>query len=159
MDRKGFTLTELLATLVVLGILLTVVIVTFNSDITDTKSKTEKIFEGTIQDAIEVYLDSDAKKLSFVRECDNVISKKHGEVKVYKVYTNFAAVINSFYSPISQSDLINPSTEEKCANAINISLAIYRDEDFVYYYKIDKSEFDCFTQNGIISTLPEGFEC
>ena len=60
MNKKGFTLVELLATLVIIGIVVGFTIVGINYNINNTKKKTEDIFIGTIKDAIKVYLDSDA---------------------------------------------------------------------------------------------------
>ena len=79
--------------------------------------------------------------------------------------TNFQAVIDSEYRPIDQKDLINPADKNvACSNALNIEITIYRDDDYVYYYKVDKNEFGCLKNIGgeyseIISNLPEGFSC
>ena len=87
---------------------------------------------------------------------------------MYKVTTNFQAVIESKYKPITQNDLVNPANKDvECAIASNIEINIYRDDDFVYYYSIDKSEFDksetekCLIHTTLdkISNLPEGFDC
>ena len=65
MNRKGFTLVELLATLVILGIIVGIVIISVSGSLGGAKEKTEEVFVDTIKDAMDVYLDSDAKELDF----------------------------------------------------------------------------------------------
>lgn len=160
MNRKGFTLVELLATLVVLGIVVGISVVSISSIVRNTKKKSEDVFVETIKDSMEVYLSSgNVKKLNFDNVCGNTLSKVHGDVNVYKVTTTFQSVLNLTSKPITQDDLINPSNKEKCKNANNINIDIYYDDDYVYYYKIDKSNFGCLEnigegKNAVITNLP-----
>lgn len=165
MNNKGFTLIELMATLVVLGIIVAITFVILNVDFQKTKEKTEEIFVDTIKDALDIYLDSNAKSLNFDTECSTKLNKSHGDVSVYKAITDFSAVINSDYHPITQNDLVNPADEDtNCTDAEDIEISIYRDGDYVYYYKVLKSEFGCLLNasgeySSLISNLPEGFDC
>lgn len=165
MNNKGFTLTELLATIVVLAIVVGITLGIVNVNFGKTKKSTEEVFVGTIEDAMNMYLDSNAKELNFTMMCTNKLNKTHGAVNVYKVVTNFSNVINSDYHPLTQSDLVNPGNDDTaCSNASNIEINIYRDDDYVYYYKINKSEFGCLLNtsgeySSVISDLPEGFDC
>lgn len=165
MNRKGFTLIELLATLVLLGIVTGITVFSVSGIFNNTKNKSEDAFVETIKDAMDIYLsgnnpkDSNGNKLNFT-ECSNKLNKTHGLVKVYKASTYFNSVINSEYRPISQGDLVNPANEEvSCKNADNIGVTIYRDDDYVYYYKIQKDAFGCLKKSGVITNLPEGFDC
>ena len=154
MNRRGFTLVELLATLVILGIVTSIVLIGINGGFNNAKDKTEDVFIKTVKDAMDIYLDSDAKNLSYEYEgC--TINKTHKiGVKLYKANNiTFNDVINSTYHPLTESDLVNPANDKKCKATATIS--IYRDEDFVYYYKIDKDGFECLTSSGVISNLPE----
>lgn len=162
MNSKGFTLVELLATVVLLAIIMGIVLVSTTGGFKKTKEDTEKLFIDTIEDAMDIYLDSDAKNLSYGNEAVCTINKTHKVgVKIYKANDiTFNDVINSTYHPLTESDLVNPANDKKCNATATIS--IYRDEDFVYYYKINKSEFkdddnnECLTSSGFISNLPEG---
>ena len=40
-------------------------------------------------------------------------------------------------------DFVNPKNGDKCNTGATIS--IYRDEDFVYYYKVIKNDLGCLT--------------
>lgn len=160
MNKKGFTLIELLAVIIILGIIATIAVFGLSKAFNSAKEKTEDAFIGTIKDAMEIYLASDAKELTFSLECSNTLSKSFANRKVYKVTTTFDSVINSEYRPITQGDLVNPANEDvNCNVASNIAINIYRDEDFVYYYSIDKDEFGCLTKSGTITNLPKGFSC
>ena len=165
MNRHGFTLVELLATLVVLGIIMGIVVVSVNGNFGDAKNQTEDVFVATIEDALDVYLDSDAKKLEFPYKSEDsfcTLNKTHGSVSVFKSSTvvTFYNVINSTYHPIAESDLINPANKDvACANSSDITVNVYRDSDFVYYYSIDGKEFqkdndNCLKKTKIITNLP-----
>ena len=154
MNNKGFTLVELLATVVLLAIIVGIVLVSTTGGLKKTKEDTEKVFIDTIKDAMDMYLDSDAKNLSYEYEGCTIDKTHKIGVKLYKVNDiTFNDVINSTYHPLTESDLVNPANDKKCKATATIS--IYRDEDFVYYYKIDKDGFECLTSSGVISNLPE----
>lgn len=170
MNNKGFTLVELLATIVVLAIIAGISFVSLNVFFGKAKENTEEVFVDTIKDAMDIYLDSDGKSLDFNSKCSNQLSKKHGLVDVYKASDiTFNDVINSKYKPITKEELVNPANEDIVCN-VNALVSIYRDDDGIYYYKINKSDFDCLKNIGIvtedgdvysdtITNLPEGYEC
>ena len=169
MNNKGFTLAELLATIVILGIVVGIALV-FTGDIfKDTKAKTEGVFVDTLEDALDMYLDSShAKGLTFTalrkNGADVTINKTTGKSKVYKATTTFNSVITYGYSSLTANDLVNPANKDskdsshpyKCQS--NGTLNIYRDEEYVYYYKINKAAFKCLNESGYISNLPSGID-
>ena len=158
MDRKGFTLIELLATLVVLGIIVGITVISFSGIFKSAKEKSEDVFVETIKDAMDMYLDSsDVKGIGSWSECDNKVMKIYGGVKMYKTTITFDKVIESEFKPILEEDLVNPSNKEvKCKDADSISVDIYRDDDFVYYYSIDRNSLGCLKNiDGVISNLPK----
>lgn len=171
MNNKGFTLVELLATIVVLAIVAGITFGIINADFGKTKEKTEEVFVDTIKDAIKIYLDTNAKKLEGYtllkdnRGIDCVIKKRTGNVSVYGKSIKLKDIIDSSYSTITQNDLINPADKDvKCAKAEDIIVNIYRDSDYVYYYSVDKNDFACLKNIGgdyetVISNLPEGYTC
>ena len=156
MNRRGFTLVELLATLVILGIVTSIVLIGINGGFNNAKDKTEDVFVKTVKDAMDIYLDSDAKKLNFSKTAVCTLNKTHGKSKVYKSSDNITLsdVINSEFHPISEDDLVNPVNSSKCDK--NTIVNIYRDEDYVYYYEID-GDMGCLINTNSISILPE--EC
>ena len=156
MNRRGFTLVELLATLVILGIVTSIVLIGINGGFNNAKDKTEDVFVKTVKDAMDIYLDSDAKKLNFSKVEVCTLNKTHGKSKVYKSSDNITLnnIINSEFHPITQDDLVNPVNSSKCDK--NTIVNIYRDEDYVYDYEID-GDMGCLVNTKSISILPE--EC
>ena len=156
MNRRGFTLVELLATLVILGIVTSIVLIGINGGFNNAKDKTEDVFVKTVKDAMDIYLDSDAKKLNFSKVEVCTLNKTHGKSKVYKSSDNITLnnIINSEFHPITQDDLVNPVNSSKCDK--NTIVHIYRDEDYVYDYEID-GDMGCLVNTKSISILPE--EC
>lgn len=158
MNRKGFTLTELLATLVILGIITGIVLITSLGGFGKAKDETEEIFVKTIEDAMDIYLDSDAKNLTYNNMICSISKSHNTNVNVYKANEiTFKEIINSKFHPLTESDLINPANKDvECNDPLNIPVSIYRDDDYVYYYKIEKRYFNCLKEIGEISNLPEG---
>ena len=158
MNKKGFTLIELLATLVVLGIVMGIVLVTVTGVLKNAKEDSEDVFVETIKDAMEIYLDSDARDLSYTYKCE--IDKSGRKVKLYEATKDksgnlltFNNVINSKYSPLTKNDLVNPSNKDIECNT-SAKVIIYRDDDYVYYYDVLKSGFNCLlNKDGYISNL------
>ena len=163
MNKKGFTLVELLATFAVLGIVITITIVSMGDIFKNTKAKTEDAFVDTIEDAIEMYLSSDAKNLNFSNVCTKKLNKSFGDRNVYSKTITFNNIINSSYKPIKEDEFINPADENAICNK-NAVITIYRDEDYVYYYSVNKSSFTCLKNSGVITNLPvlengESYKC
>lgn len=177
MNNKGFTLIELVATLVILGLVASLGLYSMNFNMNKAKEKTEEVFVDTLRDAVDVYLSSEMGSLNIGNECDGKISKKHNpSTKVYEVtdVITFDDVINSSYKPLSMSDFVNPANKDVAGKyncKIDAKIKVYRDEDYVYYYSINKSELGCLNNIGdtdgdgtldyssVISNLPEGYSC
>lgn len=167
MNNRGFTIVELLATLVILSIVVGISLAAFNFNFGSAKEKTEEVFVDSLKDAVDMYLSSNPSELKYESECSNRIIKKYGTVKVYKaVYKKtgvlrndiiFNDVIDSTYKPITKEEFLNPANERECN--VNAVINVYRDEDFVYYYSINKSGLDCLKNIGgdyasVITNLP-----
>lgn len=170
MNKKGFTVVELLATMVILGILISIAVISVNININKTKEKTEDVFIDTIRDAMSVYLSSPEKSLSFdTTPCGTMTKSTTGSVNVYKTTKKFSDVISGYHQ-LEQSDLVNPKDNSPCTAASSIDVMIYRDDDYVYYYQIMKRNlpiplgiitgFNCFGTGDVnesINNFPSGF--
>jgi len=158
MNKSGFTLVELLATIVVLSIIVGITILTTNGIFSNAKNKTEEVFVKSLVDALTIYLDSDAKNLRFENTPTCIINKKISSATVYKNATEitFRDIINSEYTPLLVADIINPANENVQCNLDTI-VNIYRDTDYVYYYHVNKEDFDCLLTEGSITNIPS--EC
>ena len=169
MNNKGFTLIELVATLVILGLVASLGLYSMNFNMNKAKEKTEEVFVDSLRDAIDVYLSSEFKNLQYEYEkkddgtkekkpCNGKLNKKHNdEVRVYEYFdeykilddgsikkekVRFSDIINSSYNPLTESEFVNPANEDVTCD-VDAEITIYRDEDFVYYYSIYKRDLDC----------------
>lgn len=151
MDKKGFTLVELLAVLVVLSLVVGISATSISSVMKKSKEKSTETFIETIKDAMDIYLSGNEKREFNYIKCSN--NPEYYEATGSITFNN---VINSTYKPINKNALINPANDEKCDS--NAKVKIYRNENYSYFYKISGSDLKCgITSN--ISSLPEGFTC
>ena len=161
MNRKGFTVIELIGTLLVLGIVASITIVGVSGIFDNAKEKTEEVFVGTIKDALDMYLASNAKEIKDWIECENTLDKSYKtKVKVYRTSVNMGKVIAT--GVLTEDDFYNPATDSKCPaegsfdKLGDISVLVYKDEDHVYYYSVNKVDFGCLNdEDGVISNLPK----
>jgi len=141
-NNKGFTLVELLATIIILGLISTVAIVTLTDYFQESEEKSEEVFikqiKGYVDDYIALYGSS-----SFSNPTNNGIKNKcHSQndqevcdsVSVFKANNN--PNFDLISSSIASKELINPVTEVVCNNS-NTNITIYRDTDFVYCFTIE----------------------
>ena len=82
MNNKGFTLVELLATLVILSLVVGLVFGAFNFNFGSAKEKTEEVFVNTLRDAVDLYLSTETENLKIADEasgakmvCTNKLEK------------------------------------------------------------------------------------
>ena len=157
-DKKGFTLIELLATIVLLGIIVGLSIIGVNISIENTKKKTEDVFVKTLTDAFSIYIDSDGRRLTYNSQVCTIDKSHNTGIKIYKASEQLTlnSIINSSYVPLVDSDIINPANEKVTCNK-EAAVEIYRDEDYVYYYKMNKNDLACLKEEGYITNLPS--EC
>ncbi len=154
MNKKGFTLVELLATLVILGLVMAITFASISGIIKSGKEKSEVAFIKTLEDAINVYIDIDGRKKDYNSEVCK-INKTHKQgVSIKKANDiTFSDIINTTYKPIVESDMINPANKTQCLTSTNISL--YKDDDSVFYYAFDSNNLNCLdTYNENVTTLP-----
>ncbi len=168
MNRKGFTLVELLATLVVLGIIVGITIVSVNGIFGSAKNKTQSVFEENIKDVLGAYINMNLRDFEFnnVEEC--TVNKTHGVVNIYKAkeVISFNDIISDDSKLITAEDMVNPANEDMPCNLDAKVISIYKDEDYIYYYSINKGDMECFVDDektedfnereNIITNLPSG---
>ena len=164
MNKKGFTLVELLATIVILSLVVGIAIFALTSSFKSAKNKTELIFIKNLEDAIDIYLDStEVKGLSFNTSSSICkINKRFGESKIYKatVIKKFQNIMESEDNPLTTKEFRNPVDKDKTCNT-EAEVSIYRDDEYIYYYLFNKDDIKCLipeegqtTATGYISNLP-----
>lgn len=150
MNRKGFTLIELIAVIVILGIILVVAVPNLLSVYDDSKLKTEEIFLNNLSKSIDSYvsLNSDTLKFAFYLD-DAKKEEQEGDVTVYKATITVHDIIED--GLIKEEDYRNAGNKDQACN-LNGEIEVYRDSDYVYCHKIGKDALGCLTdkyKNGV----------
>ena len=136
MNKKGFTLVELLSVLVILGLIVGITIPVGINVMNHSKDNSERAFVSTIKDAMNIYLSGNEKSGLGYETCGT------GSVYEYATIT-FRDVISSSFKPINTASLVNPKNDKNCGDKIDeAEVKIIRHKtNYVYYYVIDKSSF------------------
>lgn len=150
MNRKGFTMIELLAVIVVLGIVLIITFPNISDIFKGSKLKSEEAFMDRISQSIDSYVTLNSSSIGFSE--DGTAIKNYGgsnhSVNVYKGTITIEDIINE--GIITEKDYKNPGNENgDCKKETEIE--VYRDSDYVYCHKIKKDSLEkCLTEDYII---------
>ena len=133
LDNKGFTLTELLATLAVLSLVSTIVIYVAINVVNSAKDKSYLVTRNNVEKAAVSYLEENSDKIHFVKYDDNI---EYQCVTVQNLIdTNYfdKDVLNSKISKdktISDSDYIYIERDKKSRTIKNSKLITDSDRDY-----------------------------
>ena len=133
LDNKGFTLTELLATLAVLSLVSTIVIYVAINVVNSAKDKSYLVTRNNVEKAAVSYLEENSDKIHFVKYKDNI---EYQCVTVQNLIdTNYfdKDVLNSKISKdktISDSDYIYIERDKKSRTIKNSKLITDSDRDY-----------------------------
>lgn len=167
LNNKGFTLIEILMTVVILGIIMAIAIPFGVSYFSDAKVKTETIFVNKLNKLIDDYIalentnfDVSSESIATFKKCKLDIKTSNKENnsdvnceenhKLYSVKLNgstqipFEKLINS--DLISEGDFVNPYEGKKCNinNDGKNYIEIFKDDDSVFYFRY---KLDCISHN------------
>lgn len=145
MNRKGFTLVELLATIVILGLLTTVTITTVTSYYEKSKTKSEEAFRKQLTKTIESYITLEGSSKTYASygtyyKCRNSGDGTVCDATSLSYATTTLDEVNDA-KLTNNNNFTNPSNEQECNPSTPIT--IYRDSDYVYCFV---AEFDCLTE-------------
>lgn len=144
MNRKGFTLIELIAVIVILGIILVVSAPSISNVYKESKLKSEEIFVERLSQSIDSYIKLNSDEIAFTS--DGAANKEEDgstyQVNIWKAVITVQNVIDD--KLISEEDYVNPGNKEtKCT--VNAEIEVYKDSDYVYCHKIKKESLGCLT--------------
>ena len=132
MNNKGFTLVELLATIIILGLITGISVMSYISYLNNAKSKTEEVFKKNISDYIDAFITLNTNKLTDdTLVGNNVYSQKYNKHSI-----TFQDIIDN--NIITTNNLKNSVNKKTCS--INTNITIYRDNNYVYCFVV---ELDC----------------
>lgn len=155
LNKKGFTLIELIAVIVILSIILVFVVPNLLDTYKRSKLKTEKAFVDQLSKGIESYItlynadlnfvaDGTATKIVEKKDKDNKIVRDEYSVDIYKVNEGIKVKDIIDKNIIEASEYRNPGNREVTCSQDAI-IEVYRDSDFVYCFKMPP--MDCLTDD------------
>lgn len=174
MNNKGFTLVELLATIVILGIVMGIASYGVISAINNSKIKSEKLFVDKIGTAIEGYLSIEGNRLVEIPDTTTEFQKcrsdqendsancRTSELKeLSTIHLKDITEINNNsrlkIKTINESDLVNPKNKKNCViGDNNPEIRVFKDSEYKYYYYLDLTEntsCEISYENAVISNL------
>lgn len=185
MNNKGFTLVEILAAIVILGLVMGIAVSGVTSTITKSKEKSEEIFVGKFKDAIIEYLDlygmmmtvSENDKYQFNKciqnNCYDEENNKYVADTYYEVNVDVLNNVNvrDLISEkiLAKSSIVNPANKKECFDGVYPDIKVFRDDDFVYYFYVDLNDYydekgelvqkttcEISPENAVINTIPNG---
>lgn len=140
LNKKGFTLIEVLVTIAILGVIVAVVMPASINYYESSKNKTETIYVEKLNRIIDEYISLaatdftvDKSTYSIVRKCVFESDDECREVKAYRVTNNitFQNIIDA--NLIKENDFINPKDSSRCDASTVIE--VFQDEDKVNYFR------------------------
>lgn len=148
MNRKGFTMIELLVVIVVLGIVLAITFPNLTNAFKSGKIKSEEAFTDRLSQSIDSYVTLNSSSIVF--KSDGTAKKtdadKKTDVNIYKGTITIQDIIND--GIINEKDYKNPANENVNCNK-DAQIDVYRDSDYVYCHKIKKDSLGCLTEEYI----------
>ena len=109
MNNKGFTLVELLATVIILSLITGIGIVSYTSYLKNTKSKTEEVFKNNVSDYIDAFISANTNKLTDdTLAGNNVYTQKYDDHSI-----TFQDIIND--NIIIPGNLMNSANKKTCS--------------------------------------------
>jgi len=154
MNRKGFTLIELIAVIVLLGIILVLTYPSMANAFKNARLKNEEIFLDRLSETIDSYVTLNSDKINFNNTISGTKTTENNSsytVTVYKGTIKIEDLIDD--DLIVKNDFINPGNKDvTCKTTAEIE--VYRDSDYVYCHKIRKDSLGCLSSE--FSSLVEG---
>ena len=140
MNKKGFTLVELLAAIVVLGIIVTIVYPTVTSTIKSSKEKVHDSQVKTVEKALRMYYLDHLDHLKDLNENGTLSECGTGEkdaLKVGKSVVNVSTLISEGYisdNETKDNKLIDPCTDEEMSGVVSVKWLCDKKQ---YQYKFE----------------------
>lgn len=146
MNRKGFTLIEVLAVIVLLAFVLLFTFPSLTNVFKNSKLKSEEAFLNRLSQSIDSYVTLNIGTISFSSSpisAQKII--RAGEYQDVTVYQGIITVNDLITDNIiSSSDYVDPANKEVKCN-ISAQIEVYKDSDYVYCHKMKLSELNCLS--------------
>jgi len=183
MNNKGFTLVEVIMTLVILSLIMGIAVYGIMGTINNSKNKGEEIFVEKLMTAIDEYVGLKGSSLSadgtseyefgkcyesgcYDVESDSYLEGENDEKTYYLVKAKKLESIKVSdliaEGLLDEDSIVNPSNDKKCFVTKDPEIKFFKDSDYVYYYYVDlrgnNTDCEISGKNAIINTLPESLK-
>ncbi len=171
MNNKGYTLVELLATVVILGIVMSIAAYGVIGAINKSKARSEKIFVDSLEKEINTYISKNRFKFntgsnigSFNKchrsyeDSGNCYNDEEYKVDIYEIEDDFSLDLLANEEYIKGGKIINPKNKLDCLSGNTFpQILLFKDDESVYYYYVDLDDLSCdiSDDNRIISNIPK----
>lgn len=154
MNRKGFTLIEVLAVIIILGIILVFVVPSIMDIYKNSKLKSEEIFIKRLSQSIDSYVKLNSDEMSFADAGKAIKNEESSSYQVTLVKGTISVqdIIDS--KLLFKENYINAGNKEAVCNTNDNIIEVYKDSDYVYCHKVQVSELECLTEDYIKSICP-----
>ena len=125
--KNGFTFVELMAVIVVIGIILVLVVPSLLGNMNEAKEQTEIVFVKNIDKSINNFIAKHKNEFKVDTESEYSIAG----TDVYKVTKSDGN--NYKFNDLKVGDFVNPKNSNSCD--LNAKVELYRDINFKYYYR------------------------
>ena len=159
MNQKGFTLVELLAVLVILGLIMGIATYGVVGTINSSKRSSEKIFVDKLSNFIDDYLAENGSYLHF--DVNEYYCVRNCSIHVYKSVDTVTLSDLVDASIVDKDKLVNPANGKSCLGGNDDkgpNIVIFKSDEFVYYYYVDLSGNNTYCEvsddNNLLFKMP-----
>lgn len=157
MNRKGFTLIEVLAVIVILGTIFVFVAPNIITIYENSKLKSEQIFLDRLSQTIDSYIKLNVGEITFNEEITGTKCTEYQKIddeEICKSDSTYSVTISKKTIPmqdiidekiITNDDYVNAGNKDAKCNT-NAKIEIYKDSDYVYCHKVEKETLECLSE-------------
>lgn len=172
MNKKGFTLVEMIAVVAIIGIVFGIASYSVIGIINSSRKKSEAVFVDGISTYIDEYITLYGSTLARKKDdtgfkfdkckvkvcegnscmCSEVYAYEYNSVSLQELIIKELVTEGKFVNPVNKLDCLAGLAEEDIP-----AIRIFKDSDYVYYYYVNLSNTSCeiSSDNSVINTLPE----
>ena len=166
MNKKGFTLVEMVAVVAIIGIIFGIASYGVIGVINSSKKKSEEVFVDGISTYIDEYISLYGSSLVKKNNTKYEFIKSNGTDYSVSAYEYSGISMQTLIDKgfVNDGKFVNPVNKLDCLAGLDIDdipvIRIFKDSDYVYYYYVDMSNTVCeiSSDNSVINTLPENLE-
>lgn len=158
MNNKGFTLVELLAVVVITGLVMGIATYGIVGTIQRSRDRNEEMFVEKIGEIVDEYIAFNGSSFAVSGNSYCVKNCSTNPIYAKKINANIGLNVLVQEKLVDNNKFVNPVSKKRCLDGgKNPSIVMYRDDNYVYYYYVDlsgdKTSCNVSSKNDILSTM------